>query len=62
MPFSYKGNNDYEKSDIKVFLEDYFIKEIEPSKSIDMEKIDNLVDLMFETYVPKKKKAKQKVR
>ncbi len=62
MPFSYKNDDDYEKSDIKVFLEDYFIKEIEPSKSIDTEKIDNLIDLMFETYVPEEKKAKQKVR
>ncbi len=62
MPFSYENDNDYEKSDIKVFLENYFIKEIEPSKSINMEKIDNLIDLMFVTYVPKEKKAKQKVR
>ncbi len=60
MPFSYRGNNDYEKSDIKVFLEGYFINEIEPS--INMKKIDNLVDLMFVTYVSKEKKAKQKVR
>ncbi len=61
MPFSYRGNNNYEKSNIKVFLEKYFINEIDPSKSMDMEKIDNLIDLMFDVYVPKKK-AKQKVR
>ncbi len=60
MPFSYEHDNDYEKSVVKVFLEDYFIKEIKPS--INMERIDNLVDLMFVTYVPKEKKAKQKVR
>ena len=60
MPFSYEHDNDYEKSVVKVFLEDYFIKEIKPS--IDMEKIDNLVDLMFDVYVPKEKKVKQKIK
>ncbi len=60
MPFSCYNSNDYEKSDIKIFLNKNFIKEIEAS--VNIEKIDNLVDLMFETYVPKEKKAKQKVR
>ncbi len=60
MPFSFGANNNYEKSDVKIFLEKYFIKEIK--SSINTKKLDNLVDLMFDVYVPKKKKVKQKVR
>ncbi len=60
MPFSYKDNSNYEESDIKIFLEDYFIKEIK--SSIDMEKIDNLVDLMFEAYTSKTKVYQKKLK
>ena len=60
MPFAYKKDNDYERSAIKVFLNNYFMKEIEENKKIDIDKIDRLVDLMFNTYRQKESKVKQK--
>ena len=62
--YSYMGNNDYEESDIKEFLEKDFLKEIQvkikENKNIDIEKINDLVDIMNRLF--KEEKPKQKVK
>ena len=63
--YSYERNADYEKSDIKKFLEKCFIKEIQPSKinenineDISEEKINDLMDLISMLYPEEKQKEK----
>ena len=65
MPFSYNNDNDYEKSDIKKFLENYFIKEIQPNKvnkNINEEKINDLIDLMSMVFPKEKQKEKVMIK
>ena len=62
MLFSRDNDNNYENSDIKKYLENNFLKEIQQGKNVDAEKIDDLIDLMNKIYDTKEEKPKQKVR